>query len=139
MHKNFWKLVDLYCFPCIFAIVTNGKFIEMKNPIEEARRYVSNAKDVIKNANYDRKFKMYMDGKYVKMAGDTLWKGCLIALDAVLKNEIELSALITDVVIPLVKVLLKPVKVLLEAKSAKAPKDFVVISHSPVDKSITIV
>ena len=26
-----------------------------------------------------------MDGKYVKMAGDTLWKGCLIALDAVLK------------------------------------------------------
>ena len=57
----------------------------MKNPIEEARRYVANAKVVIKNANYDRKFKMYMDGKYVKMAGDTLWKGCLIALDAVLK------------------------------------------------------
>lgn len=57
----------------------------MKNPIEEARRYVANAKEVIKNANYDRSFKMYMDGKYVKMAGDTLWKGCLIALDAVLK------------------------------------------------------
>lgn len=57
----------------------------MKNPIEEARRYVANAKEVIKNANYDRNFKMYMDGKYVKMAGDTLWKGCLIALDAVLK------------------------------------------------------
>ena len=57
----------------------------MKNPIEEARRYVANAKVVIKNANYDRNFKMYMDGKYVKMAGDTLWKGCLIALDAVLK------------------------------------------------------
>lgn len=56
----------------------------MDNPIDEARRYVSNAKDVIKNANYDRNFKMYMDGKYVKMAGDTLWKGCLIALDAVL-------------------------------------------------------
>lgn len=56
----------------------------MKNPIEEARRYVANAKEVIKNANYDRNFKMYMDGKYVKMAGDTLWKGCLIALDALL-------------------------------------------------------
>ena len=56
----------------------------MENPIDEARRYVSNAKEVIKNANYDRNFKMYMDGKYVKMAGDTLWKGCLIALDAVL-------------------------------------------------------
>ena len=56
----------------------------MKNPIEEARRYVANAKEVIKNANYDRNFKMYMDGKYVKMAGDTLWKCCLIALDALL-------------------------------------------------------
>ena len=56
----------------------------MKNPIEEARRYVANAKEVIKNANYDRNFKMYMDGKYVKMAGDILWKGCLIALDALL-------------------------------------------------------
>lgn len=51
----------------------------MENPIDEARRYVSNAKEVIKNANYNRNFKMYMDGKYVKMAGDTLWKGCLIA------------------------------------------------------------
>ncbi|MBR2773243.1 MAG: DUF5618 family protein [Bacteroidales bacterium] len=57
---------------------------EKKNPIEEARRYVANAKDVITNANYDTGLKMYMDGKYVKMAGNTLWSGCLVALDAVL-------------------------------------------------------
>ena len=58
--------------------------MELKDPIEEARRYVANAKEVIEKANYDPELNIYMDGKYVKMAGDTLWKGCLIALDAVL-------------------------------------------------------
>ncbi len=58
---------------------------EKKNPIEEARRYVANAKDVIKNANYDTELKIYMDGKYIKMAGNTLWSGCLVAMDAVLE------------------------------------------------------
>ena len=58
--------------------------MELKDPIEEARRYVANAKEVIEKANYDPALNIYMDGKYVKMAGDTLWKGCLIALDAVL-------------------------------------------------------
>ena len=55
---------------------------ESKNPIEEARRYVANAEEVIKNANYDPEMKRYTDSKYVKMAGNTLWNGCLIALDA---------------------------------------------------------
>lgn len=58
---------------------------EKKNTIEEARRYVANAEEVIKNANYDTQLKMYMDGKYIKMAGNTLWSGCLVALDAVLE------------------------------------------------------
>ena len=58
--------------------------MEEKNPIEEARRYVVNAEMVIVNANYDPELKIYTDGKYVRMAGDTLWKGCLIALDAAL-------------------------------------------------------
>lgn len=57
---------------------------ELKDPIAEARRYVANAENVIQNANYDPELKIYTDGKYIKMAGDTLWKGCLIALDAVL-------------------------------------------------------
>ena len=55
---------------------------ELKNPIEEARRYVSNAAAVIMKASYDPEMKRYTDGKYVKMAGNTLWNGCLIALDA---------------------------------------------------------
>ena len=58
--------------------------MEVKNPIEEARRYVADAEMVIVNANYDPELKSYTDGKYVKMAGDTLWKGCQIALDAAL-------------------------------------------------------
>ena len=57
--------------------------MEKKDPIEEARRYVANAEEVIVKANYDPELKIYTDGKYVKMAGNTLWNGCLIALDAV--------------------------------------------------------
>ena len=56
--------------------------MEKKDPIEEARRYVANAEEVIKKANYDPELKIYTDGKYVKMAGNTLWNGCLVALDA---------------------------------------------------------
>ena len=59
--------------------------MEKKDPIEEARRYVANAANVIQNANYDPELKIYTDGKYIKMAGNTLWNGCLIALDALLK------------------------------------------------------
>ena len=58
--------------------------MELKDPIEEARRYVANAKEVIKKANYDPELNIYMDSKYIKMAGNTLWNGCLIALDAAL-------------------------------------------------------
>ncbi|MBR4135796.1 MAG: DUF5618 family protein [Bacteroidales bacterium] len=56
--------------------------MEKKDPIEEARRYVLNAEEVIKKANYDPEMNRYTDGKYVKMAGNTLWNGCLLALDA---------------------------------------------------------
>ena len=58
--------------------------MELKNPIEEARRYVTNAEEIIQKAGYDPEVKSYTDSKYVKTAGDILWKGCLIALDAVL-------------------------------------------------------
>ena len=57
--------------------------MEVKNPIEEARRSVANAEMVIVNANYDPELKMYTDRKYVKTAGNILWLGCLVALDAV--------------------------------------------------------
>lgn len=56
---------------------------QITDPIAEARRYVANAEDVIKKAKYDPELQSYTDSKYVRIAGDILWKGCLIALDAV--------------------------------------------------------
>ncbi len=46
--------------------------MERTNPIEEAQRYVANAEEVIKKANYDPELNIYTDGKYVKMAGNTM-------------------------------------------------------------------
>ena len=51
--------------------------------IEEARRYVANAGEIIERAKYNPETQSYMDCKYVRTAGDILWKGCLIALDTV--------------------------------------------------------
>ena len=48
--------------------------------IAEARRYVANAEEIIQRSKYDPETKSYKDKKYVRIAGDTLWKGCLIAL-----------------------------------------------------------
>ncbi|MBR0077872.1 MAG: DUF5618 family protein [Bacteroidales bacterium] len=62
--------------------------MELENPIEEARRYVAHAEETIQKAIYDPETKSYTDSKYVKTAGDILWKGCLIALDAVLHVRI---------------------------------------------------
>lgn len=64
------------------------KTVKMKHTnitysIEEARRYVANAEEVIKKADYDSETKSYKDSKYVRTAGDILWKGCLIALETV--------------------------------------------------------
>lgn len=51
--------------------------------IEEARRYVANAEETIKKAQYDPETKSYLDSKYVKTAGNILWGGCLVALETV--------------------------------------------------------
>ena len=53
--------------------------MEKKNPIEEAKRYLANAKEILRNkAKKDGDF--YQDGKYTRMAGNCMWNGCLIAL-----------------------------------------------------------
>ena len=58
--------------------------MEYTDPIQEARRYVANAEEIIQKARYDYESKSYLDSKYVKTAGNILWCGCLVALDAVL-------------------------------------------------------
>lgn len=60
----------------------------MKNQINEARRYIENAKNILKE-----KTKIidgfYEDKKFVKMAGNTAYNGVLVALDylAKIKNK----------------------------------------------------
>ena len=46
----------------------------------EAMRYVSNATQIL-SEKAKKEGKYYSDKKYVKMAGNTLWNGVLVALD----------------------------------------------------------
>ena len=58
--------------------------MKRKNPIDEARRYVENAKKALKeNGELDTELNIYQDDKCVRAAGNYLWLGVLIALDAV--------------------------------------------------------
>ena len=58
--------------------------MKRKNPIDEARRYVENAKKTLKeNGELDTELNIYQDDKYVRAAGNYLWLGVLMALDAV--------------------------------------------------------
>ena len=54
------------------------------DPVSEARRYVLNAKDILlEKADLDKETQFYRDKKYVRMAGNTLWNGVLLILEAV--------------------------------------------------------
>ena len=58
--------------------------MEKKNPIEEAWRYVDNAKTLlVEHGELDTETRLYGDRKYVRMAGNTLWNGVLLVLDSV--------------------------------------------------------
>ena len=56
----------------------------IKDPVAEARRYVQNAKDILnEKGKLNTELQLYEDRKYVRMAGNTLWSGVLLILDAV--------------------------------------------------------
>lgn len=58
--------------------------MENKNPVEEARRYVDNAKTtLVDHGKYDASLHRYTDKKYVRAAGHYLWLSVLMMLDAV--------------------------------------------------------
>lgn len=57
----------------------------MKAPYKEALRYVANAEELLPKAG--RENGLYNDKKYVRMAGDTAWKGVLIAVEEWLKQK----------------------------------------------------
>ena len=58
--------------------------MKQKDPIAEARRYVENARETLKEkGELNIEMNRYEDGKYVRSAGNYLWLGVLMALDAV--------------------------------------------------------
>ena len=58
--------------------------MKRKDPIAEARRYVENAKETLREkGELDVETRLYQDDKYVRAAGNYLWLGVLQALDAV--------------------------------------------------------
>ena len=57
--------------------------MELTNPIQEAERYLSNAREIL-SEKAEKEGDYYNDCKYVKMAGHTAWCGVLVALDSVL-------------------------------------------------------
>ena len=58
--------------------------MERQNPIEEAQRYVENAKQTLKEyGEYDKSLRRYGDRKYVRAAGHYLWNAVLIVMDAI--------------------------------------------------------
>lgn len=66
------------------SIIANTLNMKKKDPIDEARRYVDNAKTVLaEKAEMDVETQSYQDPKYVRAAGNYLWLGVLQALDAV--------------------------------------------------------
>ena len=58
------------------------------DPVAEARRYVQNAKELLEEkARLDVETQAYQDRKYNRMAGNTLWNGVLLILDATFQLE----------------------------------------------------
>lgn len=58
--------------------------MERKDLIEEAERYVDNARETLKEkGEYDPSMRRYSDRKYVRAAGHYLWHAVMLALDSV--------------------------------------------------------
>ncbi len=69
------------------------------DPVSEARRYVKNAEDILRDhGQLDYETQLYHDRKYVRMAGNTLWNGVLLIVDAIfhVKNGTRLHPDVND-------------------------------------------
>lgn len=60
----------------------------MNSKVEEARRYISNAKDILKE-KAKKEDGYYQDKKYIRMAGNTAYNGVLEALDALIIDKLK--------------------------------------------------
>ncbi|MBI4947069.1 MAG: DUF5618 family protein [Bacteroidetes bacterium] len=64
------------CLPCLPDRQAAGR-----EHIEEAKRYLSNAREILKSKGGNGAPGYYSDAKYVKMACHTAWCGVLVAMD----------------------------------------------------------
>ena len=77
--QHYLQLINYNTF-----IMRNFMIEPVVEPITEAHRYVENAKELLKNnGQLDFETQLYQDRKYVRMAGNTLWNGVLLIVDAV--------------------------------------------------------
>lgn len=60
-----------------------------KDPFTEAKRYLANARDILKNKGGNGVPGYYNDVKYVKMACHTAWCGVLVALEEKVPSQQE--------------------------------------------------
>jgi len=60
----------------------------MNSKVEEARRYISNAKDILKE-KAKKEDGYYQDKKYIRMAGNTAYNGVLEALDVLITEKLK--------------------------------------------------
>ena len=73
----------VFCFYRAFnAAAAFLIFASMKEEVKEAKRYILNAKEILRDKAV-KKDKYYADKKYVRMAGNVAYNGILEALDAV--------------------------------------------------------
>jgi len=53
-----------------------------KNPVAEAKKYLTNAREILKSKGGNGAPGYYSEAKYVKMACHTAWSGVLVAMNA---------------------------------------------------------
>ena len=58
----------------------------MENSVREARRYLDNAKELLRD-KAKKEGKYYQDKKYVKLAGHAAYSGVLVALDVLIGGK----------------------------------------------------
>ena len=97
-------------------------YIMKKNPIEEARRYVDNAKQtLIENGKLNMETHRYEDPKYVRAAGNYLWLGVLMALDAVFEVRKDRRTRVNKAKTPAMMVSASPTTLLIAARGCWLP------------------
>ncbi len=71
---------------CLGSVSGNVNFEHMKAAYKEARRYISNARQILRD-KAGRENGFYTDRKYVRMAGNTAWNGVLEAVEIWLNSK----------------------------------------------------